>query len=262
MVTVRNDCVLRTLISLFQKIFRLFAYADSSKPVIVEMRILIVEDEKRMADLLKRGMEEKGHTATVAYDGIDGLRMAESYSFDVIVLDVMLPGIDGFEVARRLQRNENRAPILMLTARDDKADIVKGLDAGADDYLAKPFSFTELLARVRAVSRRDRTPRPLRLHVADLILDPATHEVFRGGKPIPLTKTEYMLLEFMMRNAGRVISRDTIIDAVWGFDETVENNTLDVFVRLLRTKVDHDHRQKLIQTIRGFGYRFGQDTSS
>src|SRR5206468_7774572 len=145
----------------------------------------------------------------------------------VIVLDVMLPGMDGFEVASQLQRNENRAPILMLTARDAKADIVKGLDAGADDYLTKPFSFPELLARLRAVSRRDRAPRPARLQVADLILDPATHDVSRQGRPIPLTKTEYTLLEFMMRNSGRVMSRDAIIDAVWGFDETVETNTLD-----------------------------------
>ena len=223
---------------------------------------MVVEDEKRMADLIKRGLEENGHTAAVAYDGIDGLRMAESYAFDAIVLDVMLPGMNGFEVARHLQRNENRAPILMLTARDAKADIVKGLDAGADDYLTKPFSFPELLARLRAVSRRDRAPRPARLQVADLILDPATHDVSRQGRPIPLTKTEYTLLEFMMRNAGRVMSRDAIIDAVWGFDETVENNTLDVFVKLLRSKVDHPHQQKLIQTIRGFGYRLGQDTPS
>ncbi len=218
------------------------------------MRILIVEDEKKMAALLKLGLEEEAHAVTVAYNGTDALQIARTYDFDVMVLDVMLPGVDGFEVARRLRKEDNRVPILMLTARDAVQDRVKGLDLGADDYLSKPFSFVEFLARVRAVSRRGPVSQPTRMQIADLTLDPSSHEVFRGNRPIPLTKTEYSLLEFLLRNAGRVLPRSTIIEAVWGLGESVENNTLDAFVRLLRNKIDSGHRVKLIHTARGFGY--------
>ena len=211
-----------------------------------------------MAELLKKGLEEEKHSATIAYDGPAGLEMAELYEFDAIVLDIMLPGIDGFEVARRLRRNRNQTPILILTARDAVPDVVKGLDVGADDYLTKPFAFDEFLARLRSVARRGSSPRPTGLQVADLTLDPATHQVFRGNQEIHLTPTEFRLLDFLVRRGGRVVSRNTLIEAVWGFDQEVEENTLDVFVRLVRSKVDRDFKHKLIHTVRGVGYTIRQ----
>ncbi len=222
------------------------------------MRVLIVEDEKRMAALLKKGLEEENHSATLAHDGPAGLEMAELYEFDAIVLDIMLPGIDGFDVARRLRRNRNQTPILILTARDAVPDVVKGLDVGADDYLTKPFAFDEFLARLRSVARRGSSPRPTRIQVADLTVDPASRQVFRGDQEIHLTPTEYRLLDFLVRRAGRVVSRNTIVEAVWGFDQEVEENTLDAFVRLVRSKVDRDFKHKLIHTVRGVGYTIRQ----
>jgi len=222
------------------------------------MRVLIVEDEKRMAELLKKGLEEEKHSATIAYDGPAGLEMAELYEFDAIVLDIMLPGIDGFEVARRLRRNTNQTPILILTARDAVPDVVKGLDVGADDYLTKPFAFDEFLARLRSVARRGSSPRPTRLQVADLTLDPATHQVFRGNQEIHLTPTEFRLLDFLVRRAGRVVLRNALVEAVWGFEQEVEENTLDAFVRLVRSKIDRDFKHKLIHTVRGVGYTIRQ----
>lgn len=207
-----------------------------------------------MAALLRRGLEEENHSVTVAFDGHAALETADLYEFDAIVLDIMLPGIDGYEVARRLRRNKNHAAILMLTARDAVPDVVKGLDVGADDYLTKPFAFEEFLARLRSVARRGPIPRPTCLRVADLTLDPATQQVFRRNQEIHLSPTEFRLLEFFMRRAGRVASRNAIVEAVWGFDREVEENTLDAFIRLLRTKVDRGSKQKLIQTIRGIGY--------
>jgi len=219
------------------------------------MRILIVEDDNSMADLLKKGLEEEDHVVSVARDGAAALEFTESYQFDVIVLDWMLPRMDGTEVARRLRKSGNKTPILMLTARDAVPDVVKGLDAGADDYLTKPFSFAEFLARLRALVRRPvAASRGNRLEIADLALDPSTHQVFRGRHELRLTATEYRLLEFLMRRAGGVASRRAIVEAVWGLDAEVEENTLDAFVRLLRTKVDHGHKKRLIQTVRGFGY--------
>jgi DNA-binding response OmpR family regulator len=219
------------------------------------MRVLIVEDEKKLAELLKNGLEEEGCLATTAHTGAEGLQLAEAIRFDAIVLDVMLPGIDGFEVARRLRKAGNRTPILILTARDTVPDIVKGLDLGADDYLTKPFSFSVFMARLRAVSRRGPVPQPPRFRVADLTLDPSTNEVSRGDKTIPLTKKEYLLLELLLRNAGRVVRREVILETIWGTEESVENNTVDAFIKLLRHKVDHGHDVKLIHTVRGFGYR-------
>ena len=207
-----------------------------------------------MADLLKRGLTEENHIVSVASDGQEGLALSESYQFDVIVLDWMLPRLDGVEVARRLRKNGRAVPILMLTARDAVPDIVKGLDAGVDDYLTKPFSFAEFLARLRALSRRPAASPANRLVVGDLALDLGAHRVFRGRHEIHLTSTEYRLLEFLMRRAGRTASRRAIIEAVWGLDAEIEENTLDAFVRLLRTKVDQGYKHKLIQTIRGFGY--------
>lgn len=218
------------------------------------MWVLIVEDDSRMAQLLQKGLEEEGHSVLVAHDGPDGLSMAQAQNFDAIVLDVMLPGINGYEVTRRLRAARTRTPILMLTARDATPDIVDGLDAGADDYLTKPFSFAEFLARLRAVSRRGPVPQPVRLEVSGLVLDPATHQVTRDGRPVALTRTEYRLLEFLMRRPGAVVPREAIIDAVWGFDESIESNTLDAFIKLLRGKIDSGHSRKLLQTVRGFGY--------
>jgi two-component system response regulator MprA len=217
------------------------------------MRILIVEDEKKMAAVLKKGLEAENHRVTLAFDGRTGLELG-STGFDVIVLDLMLPLIDGFEVARRLRKNGNQTPILMLTARDAVPDIVKGLDLGADDYLTKPFSFEVFLARLRSVARRGSTPRPTVLQVDDLVLNPASHVVTRGEREIHLSPTEFRLLELLMRRSGRVVPRDAIVEAVWDFDHEVEENTLDTFIRLLRSKIDREHDRKLIQTVRGIGY--------
>jgi DNA-binding response OmpR family regulator len=224
------------------------------------MRILIVEDEKKMAAVLKKGLEADNHRVSLAFDGRSGLELASTTEFDVVVLDLMLPVIDGFEVARRLRRNDNRTPILMLTARDAVPDIVKGLDVGADDYLTKPFAFEVFLARLRSVARRGSTPRPTILQVADLVLNPASHQVTRGEQEVHLSPTEFRLLELLMRRAGRVVRRDFIVAAVWDFDHDVEENTLDTFIRLLRNKVDRDPDHKLIQTVRGLGYTIRENS--
>lgn len=220
----------------------------------IVMRVLIVEDEKKMAAVLKKGLEADNHRVTLAYDGRSGLDLASTMEFEVVVLDLMLPVIDGFEVARRLRKNDNQTPILMLTARDAVPDIVKGLDLGADDYLTKPFSFEVFLARLRSVARRGSAPRPTVLQVGDLVLNPARHQVTRGEREIHLSPTEFRLLELLMRRSGRVVPRDAIVDAVWDFDHDVEENTLDTFIRLLRSKIDREHDHKLIQTVRGVGY--------
>jgi DNA-binding response OmpR family regulator len=206
-----------------------------------------------MAALLKRGLTEEGHQVFLAHEGMEGYEIARASEFDVIVLDVMLPGIDGFTIARRLRDARNQTPVLMLTARDTPASIIAGLDAGADDYLTKPFSFDIFLARVRAVSRRGAIPRPVWLEVADLKLDPSTRRVTRGEQPVTLTPREFSLLELLMRNHGRVITRDSILESVWGFDSDVAGNTIEAFVRLLRLKVDMTE-PKLIHTVRGVGY--------
>ena len=217
------------------------------------MRILVVEDERRMAALLKRGLTEEGHQVFLAHDGPEGYEMARSAEFDVIVLDVMLPGMDGLAIARRLREAQNQTPVLMLTARDTPASVIAGLDAGADDYLTKPFSFDIFLARVRAVSRRGAIPRAVCLQVSDLRLEPSTRRVTRGDQAVNLTPREFSLLELLMRNHGRVITRDTILESVWGFDSDVAGNTIEAFVRLLRLKVDTT-APKLIHTVRGVGY--------
>jgi DNA-binding response OmpR family regulator len=217
------------------------------------MQILVVEDERRMANLLERTLHEEGHQVVVARDGLEGFQIALSSAFDAIVLDVMLPGMDGLTVARRLRDHRNQTPVLMLTARDAPADIVKGLDSGADDYLIKPFSIDVLLARLRAVSRRGAIARPVCLQIADVRLDPASHSVTRAGEALNLTPREYGLLELLMRNPGRAVSRDTILQSVWGFESDVSENTVEVFMRHLRLKVD-TREPKLIHTVRGFGY--------
>jgi DNA-binding response OmpR family regulator len=217
------------------------------------MQVLVVEDEPRMAEVLERTLQEDGHQVVVARDGREGFEIARNSVFDVIVLDVMLPGIDGIAIARKLRECRNQTPVLMLTARDAPADIVRGLDSGADDYLTKPFSIDILLARLRAVSRRGAIPRPALLRISDVTLDPASRQVTRAGKPLNLTPREYRLLELLMRNQGRAVGRETILESVWGFDSEVNENTLEVFMRLLRVKVD-TQEPKLIHTVRGFGY--------
>jgi DNA-binding response OmpR family regulator len=223
------------------------------------MRILIVEDDRKLAGLLKKGLEENGHNASTAFDGVEGLELALGADFDVFVFDIMLPGIDGFTIVRRLRDAANATPVLLLTGRDANEDIVTGLDAGADDYLTKPFSFKVLLARLRALARRRQVDPRTELQIADLMLDPATHNVKRGDHTLSLTKTEFTLLELLMRNAGRVITRDRAIDAVWGHTRDVESNTLDVFMRQLRGKVEPPGTGKLIRTVRGIGYTLREE---
>jgi len=218
------------------------------------MRILVVEDDGKMAELLRRGLTGQGHTVDVAPDGLKGLEKAQAMSFDVIVLDVMLPGADGLHLARRLRAGGNRTPILMLTARDSAPDIVRGLDVGADDYLTKPFSFEVLAARLRVIARRTSAESSSVLQVSDLALNTETHEVHRGKKALILTRTEFVILEHLMRRAGRVVSRDDLIEAAWGIDREVESNTLDVFIFQLRSKIEAGGAARLIQTVRGFGY--------
>lgn len=223
------------------------------------MKLLIVEDEKRMADLLHKGLTEEGHTALCAYDGAEGLELAKAYEFDVIILDIMMPKLSGYEMAKRLRSEKISTPVLMLTAKDSVPDIVRGLDLGADDYMTKPFSFEELVARLRAVKRRTLTAQEVNLRVGDLVLDPSSREVSRDGVRVSLTRTEYNLLERLVYRAGRVVSRRSLIESVWGYDHDIEENTLDAFMHLLRNKVDPAGRTKLIHTVRGVGYMIRPD---
>jgi two-component system OmpR family response regulator len=215
------------------------------------VRILVVEDERKLADLLARGLREEGHAADVATEGEQALWMAQSAPFDAIVLDVMLPGIDGFEVCRRLRASEVWAPVLMLTARDAVEDRVSGLDAGADDYLMKPFAFDELLARLRALTRRAPTERPTTVEVGELRLDPAAHRAWRAEAELDLSAKEFALLELFMRNPGVVLSRDQLLDGAWDMSFERRSNIIDVYVRYLRGKIGRDS----IDTVRGRGYR-------
>ena len=218
-----------------------------------------MEDEVSMGELLRQGLEEENHTVTWARDGVEGIHAAEAGSYDAIVTDVMMPGLDGIELVRRLRRSGKHTPVLILTARDAAEDVVRGLDAGADDYLTKPFPFAVLLARLRSIARRAERLQVACLKVDDLVLDPASHGVTRAGRSIAVTATEYRLLEFLMRRAGRAVSRSAIIEGVWGFEEDIEANTVDVFIRLLREKVDAGNDRKIIQTVRGYGYILRED---
>jgi two-component system OmpR family response regulator len=219
------------------------------------MRVLVVEDEPKMAGLVKRGLEEEGIAVDVAGRGEDAVWMAGSTEYDVVVLDVMLPGLDGFEVCRRLRADEVWTPVLMLTARDAVEDRVAGLDGGADDYLVKPFSFEELLARLRALARRPAAERPAVLEAGDLRLDPATRRVSRGDAEIALSPKEYALLETLMRRPGVALSRLQLLEHAW--DDTYENrsNVIDVYIRYLREKIDRPFATDTIETVRGVGYR-------
>ena len=218
------------------------------------MHILLIEDDDRLSALLRDGLEEEGHRVVCARDGAAGFTTASHAAFDVIVLDVTLARMDGYTVAKRLRADGNKTPILMLTARDSIPDMVKGLDGGADDYLTKPFAFEVLLARLRAVSRRGPIPTSVLLKVGDLQMDTTTRLVSRAARPIGLTPREYSLLELLMRNAGRPLSRSTILERVWGFECDVEENTVEAFIKLLRHKVEAEFEPKLIHTVRGIGY--------
>jgi two-component system response regulator MprA len=218
------------------------------------VRLLLVEDDARMRALVRRGLLEQGHTVATAATGPAAVEAATTGEFDVLVIDVMLPGCSGVEVIRQLRDQGIRTPALMLTALDATADIVASLDAGADDHLTKPFSFAVLLARIRALGRRGPAVHDTRVQVADLSLDAGTHTVTRGGAAVALTRTEFALLECLMRQAGRVVTRQTLADRVWGPGRDVESNTIDAFVKTLRHKLDTGGRPRLIQTIRGVGY--------
>jgi two-component system, OmpR family, response regulator MprA len=218
------------------------------------MRILVVEDDARMAELLRRGLTQDRHSVDVEGDGPAGLERARKHPYDTIVLDVMLPGLDGLGVVRKLRSAGIQTPILMLTARDGVSDVVRGLDIGADDYLTKPFSFDVLRARLRVMARRTGINSGRILQVADLTIATDTHRVRRADRLILLTRTEYLLLELLMKRAGRVVSRDALIEAAWGGEQDVSSNALDVFVFQLRTKLEAGSAPRLLQTVRGFGY--------
>jgi two-component system, OmpR family, response regulator len=224
------------------------------------MRVLVVEDELKMASLIRRGLREEGMSADVAVKGEDALWMAGATDYDAIVLDVMLPGIDGYETCRRLRGDGVWSPVLMLTARDSVEDRVAGLDGGADDYLVKPFSFAELLARLRALARRGPVERPVLLEVGDLRLDPATRQVWRGEREIALSTKEFALLEVFMRRPGEVLSRFQLLEHAWDYDYENRSNVVDVYVRYLREKVDRPFGRDSIETVRGAGYRLRKET--
>ncbi|HWB56573.1 MAG TPA: response regulator transcription factor [Gaiellaceae bacterium] len=219
------------------------------------MRVLIVEDELKMASLLRRGLREEGLSADVARTGDDALWMARATEYDAIILDVMLPGVDGFEICRRLRRDGTWTPVLVLTARATVEDRVIGLDAGADDYLPKPFSFAELLARLRALARRAPHERPVILQVDDLRLDPARRQVWRGDVEIRLSSKEFALLETFMRRPGEVLSRFQLLEHCWDYGYENRSNVVDVYVRYLREKIDRPFGRTSLETVRGAGYR-------
>jgi DNA-binding response OmpR family regulator len=222
------------------------------------LHILIVEDKRSLARTLKTSLEEKGHTVVLAFDGLDGLSHAETSRFDVMVLDIMLPGIDGLKVIQRLRKGKHQLPVLALTARDTVGDIVTALDLGVDDYLTKPFSMAEFMARLRAVARKGPV-QDVKLEVADLVLDSANGQVTRLGVPLSLTRTQFALLEYLMRRAGHVLTRDAIIERIWSDNPDIEGNTLEVFIRTLRAKIDVDRDESIIKTVRGVGYRMDRE---
>ena len=221
------------------------------------MNILVVEDEPGLGSVLVRGLAEERFGVQLCVDGKAALRKSEENNFDLVLLDVMLPDMSGYEVVEQLRLRSREIPVLMLTARDALADIVRGLDSGADDYLTKPFSFLELLSRIRALERRSGTKPKNVFEAGDLVLDVSAQRAYRKGQPLPLSLTEFRLLEVLARHRGQIVPRHAIIADVWGNRRDVEDNTLDALVRLLRKKLDHDSQSKLIQTHRGLGYSMG-----
>jgi DNA-binding response OmpR family regulator len=221
------------------------------------MKILVVEDEHRIAQSIKKGLELERHTVDISFNGSDGYDLASSEPYDILILDRMLPGMDGLELCRQLRRDGNHTPVLLLTAKSAVEDKVEGLDAGADDYLPKPFSFDELLARLRALGRRERKLQTEILTIADLTVNTSTYEVARGGTPIQLTSREFTILEYLLRHTNTIVNKDTLIASVWDYDADILPNTVEVYIKNLRTKIDlpFSDRPKLIQTVRGFGYK-------
>jgi heavy metal response regulator len=225
------------------------------------MRILVIEDERKVANFIKHGLEEERYIVEIATDGIQGLEMAVNNQFDAILLDVMLPGKDGFTILKELRQSGFSTPILMLTARGTTEDRVQGLDLGADDYLPKPFSFDELTARLRSIMRRSSSDKSTKLRCSDMELDTISHLAYRFGLEIELTTKEYALLEYLMRNKNRILSRSTITQHVWKHNFDPESNIIDVYIKRLRSKIDRDDAKPLIQSIRGVGYRMRENTN-
>lgn len=228
---------------------------------MLAMRILIVEDEHKIANSIKKGLEQEAYAVDVAYDGEDGFAFASTGEYDAIILDLMLPKIDGMEICRRLRASYIHTPILMLTAKGQVHEKIEGLNAGADDYLVKPFAFAELLARVKALTRRPRESLGSLLTVEDLSLDTLTFEVTRSGRRIELSKKEFALLEYLLRNKGRILTKDHIINHVWDYDADILPNTVEVYIGYLRNKIDKPFAgsPSLLHTVRGFGYKIGRD---
>ena len=223
------------------------------------MKLLLVEDERRIAQNIKKGLEQDGYAVDIAYDGAEGYASASADEYDVIISDVMMPEMDGMEMCRRLRADGNKTPLLLLTAKDSERDIVNGLDVGADDYLAKPFSFNVLLARIRALMRRPQQSIGERLVVGDLEMDLIDKRVTRAGTPLKLSVKEFSILEYLMRNPDRVLSKNNIISHVWDFDADILPNDVEVFINLLRGKVDKPFDRPLIHTVRGFGYKVSEE---
>lgn len=223
------------------------------------MKILVVEDEHLIATSIKKGLEQEHYVVDLAFDGEEGLDLAASGDYDLILLDLMLPKMDGLQICRQLRKDEIHTPILMLTAKSQLEDKITGLDSGADDYLTKPFAFEELLARVRALVRRPQNTATTEiLKVGDLSLNISTYEVLRAGKNISLSSKEYSLLECLIRHSNQILSKDQLIQHVWSYESDILPNTVEVYIRNLRQKIDQNHSQKLIKTIRGFGYKISQ----
>lgn len=219
------------------------------------MKILVVEDEHLIANALKKGLEQEHYTVDLAFDGVEGFDLASTSEYDIVLLDLMLPKMDGLEICRQLRNLQIQTPILMLTARSQVEDKIKGLNSGADDYLTKPFAFEELLARIRALIRRPKNAAPEILTVGDLSLNLSTYEVTRLGKPISLSSREYSLLECLMRHANKILNKDQLIQHVWSYESDILPNTVEVYIRNLRQKIDKPFKKELIKTIRGFGYK-------
>jgi len=224
------------------------------------MKVLVIEDDRRMVALIEQALREEGYEVDVAYNGPKGLSAATGSQFDVIILDVMLPGLDGLELLRKLREAGNQTPVLILTARDSRRDIVAGLDSGADDYITKPFGIDVFLARVRAASRRHPIVRPVVLSAGDLTLNTTSREVRVSGRYVTLTRTEYSILELLLRQPNHIISRNTILEEIWGESKDVKRNTLDAFMKLLRSKVDLNSERRLIHTVRRVGYVLRTDS--
>jgi len=222
------------------------------------MRVLVIEDEHKIANSIKQGLEQEGYAVDVAYTGTEGYDFAVSEEYDLIILDRLLPGMDGLTICRKLRANEIHTPVIMLTAKGLLEDKVEGLNTGADDYMTKPFAFAELLARVRAIARRPKTSIGTVLQIADLTLDPTTFEATRSGKPIKLSQKEFVLLQYLMRHKNKIITKDQIINHVWNYDANVLPNSVEVYIKHLRDKIDKPFKgPALIHTFRGFGYKIG-----